>query len=91
MLRLVTGRIGCGKTTRIYEEIRNKTEQGGEVILIVPEQYSFRTEKKMLELLGARGADRVKVVSFSFLAKNLLKKYGMNSKKLLTTAPVLCS
>ncbi len=83
MLRLVTGRIGCGKTTRIYEEIRKKTEQGGEAILIVPEQYSFCTEKKMLEMLGAQGADRVKVVSFSFLAKNLLKKYGMNSKKAL--------
>ena len=83
MLRLVTGRIGCGKTTRIYEEIRKKTERGGEVTLIVPEQYSFHTEKKMLELLGARGADRVSVVSFSFLAKNLLKKYGLNSKKAL--------
>lgn len=83
MLRLVTGRIGCGKTTRIYEEIRKKTEQGGEVTLIVPEQYSFHTEKKMLELLGARGADKVSVVSFSFLAKNLLKKYGLNSKKAL--------
>ena len=81
MLRLVTGRIGCGKTTRIYSEIRKRIEQGGEVILIVPEQYSFHTEKKMLELLGAQGADRVNVVSFSFLAKNLLKKYGLSSKK----------
>ncbi len=83
MLRLVTGRIGCGKTARIYEEIRKITEQGGEVTLVVPEQYSFHTEKKMLEMLGARGADRVNVVSFSFLAKNLLKKYGLNSEKSL--------
>ena len=83
MLRIVTGRIGCGKTARIYEEIRKITEQGGEVTLVVPEQYSFHTEKKMLEMLGARGADRVNVVSFSFLAKNLLKKYGLNSEKSL--------
>ena len=80
MLRLVTGRIGSGKTTRIYNEIGNSVEQGREVTLIVPEQYSFHTEKKMLELLGARGADKVNVVSFSFLASNLLKKYGLNSK-----------
>lgn len=83
MLRLVTGRIGCGKTRRIYDEIQKKIDRGGEVTLIVPEQYSFHTEKKMLELLGARGADRVNVVSFSFLAENLLKKYGLNSKKAL--------
>lgn len=37
----------------------------------------------MLEMLGARDADRVNVVSFSFLAKNLLKKYGLNSEKSL--------
>ena len=80
MLRLVTGRIGSGKTTRIYNEIENSVEQGRAVTLIVPEQYSFHTEKKMLELLGARGADKVNVVSFSFLASNLLKKYGLNSK-----------
>lgn len=83
MLRLVTGRIGSGKTARIYSEINKIIEQGGEVTLIVPEQYSFHTEKKMLELLGAKGADSVNVVSFSFLAKNLLKKYGLSSKKAL--------
>ena len=83
MLRLITGRTGCGKTARLYEIIKEKIEQGEEVTLIVPEQYSFHTEKKMLELLGAKGADSVEVVSFSFLAKNLLKKYGLNSDKAL--------
>ena len=68
MLRLVTGRIGSGKTSRIYDEIGKRIECGGSVTLIVPEQFSFRTEKKMLELFGAKGADRVDVVSFSFLA-----------------------
>lgn len=81
MLRLITGRIGSGKSTHIHEEIKNRINCGGSVILIVPEQFSFHTEKTMLELLGAKGADRVEVVSFSFLAKELLKKHGLNSKK----------
>ena len=80
MLRLVTGRISGGKTTRIYEKIRAKVEKDESVMLIVPEQYSFNTEKMMLSLLGARGADKVEVLSFSFLAEKLLKKYGLNSK-----------
>ncbi|MBO5420641.1 MAG: PD-(D/E)XK nuclease family protein [Clostridia bacterium] len=80
MLRLITGRISGGKTTRIYEKIKSMVEKGESVMLIVPEQYSFRTEKMMLELLGARGADKVEVLSFSFLAEKLLKKYGLNSQ-----------
>lgn len=79
MLRLITGRISGGKTLHIHNLIKEKVEQGGSVMLIVPEQYSFRTEKTMLNLLGAKGADSVKVVSFSFLAENVLKKYGLNS------------
>lgn len=80
MLRLVTGRISSGKTTKIHKRIRQLIEKDESVMLIVPEQYSFRTEKTMLELFGASGADKVEVVSFSFLAENILKKYGLNSK-----------
>ncbi len=79
MLRLITGRISGGKTTRIYEKIRTMVEKDESVMLIVPEQYSFKTEKTMLEMLGAKGADKVEVQSFSFLAEKLLKKYGLNS------------
>lgn len=80
MLRLVIGRISGGKTTKIYRRIGQLIEKDESVMLIVPEQYSFRTEKTMLELFGAKGADKVEVVSFSFLAENILKKYGLNSE-----------
>ena len=80
MLRLVTGRMGSGKTTLVYNRIKEIISAGGSVVLIVPEQYSFHTEKPMLELLGAKGADSVEVLSFSFLAQKLLKKYGVNCK-----------
>lgn len=83
MLKLITGRIGSGKTKYIHNLIKEQTACGESAVLIVPEQYSFYTEKTMLELLGAKDADRVEVVSFSFLAQNLLKKYGLNSKAML--------
>ena len=50
MLRLITGRISGGKTTEIYSKIKSRVEKGESVMLIIPEQYSFCTEKKMLEL-----------------------------------------
>ena len=83
MVRLITGRSGSGKTTYIHEKIKKYTADNKSVVLIVPEQFSFYSEKMMIELLGAYGADKVEVVSFSFLAKNLLKKYGFDSKAAL--------
>ena len=80
MLNLILGRIGSGKTTSVYNRIKKIIQSDSEVVLIVPEQYSFQTEKMMLELLGAFDADKVKIFSFSFLADDILKKYGFNSK-----------
>ncbi len=80
MLRLITGRIGSGKTRNINQKIKSRIESGEGAMLIVPEQYSFRTEQLMLELLGAKGADKVEVVSFSFLCEHVLKKYGFYSQ-----------
>lgn len=83
MVHFILGRVGCGKTTAIHRAIKELTESGKSAVLIVPEQYSFYTEKSILALLGACKAHRVEVVSFSFMARNILKKYGLNSKEVL--------
>ena len=80
MLHFILGRMGSGKTTAVYNKIKMSADSNS-VVLIVPEQYSFCTEKNMLELLGARRAHGVEVVSFSFMARNILKKYGLDSGK----------
>ena len=72
MLRLITGRIGSGKTERVYAEIENLINSGSSSpVLIVPEQYSFETEKNIIRKLGAKKADTVGVYSFTFLSKLL--------------------
>ncbi len=80
MLHLVTGRIGCGKTQRIYSEIEKLIKSGKrDILLLVPEQYSFETEKNIVSQMGAQKADCVRVFSFTFLAKHLLKIYGSSN------------
>ncbi len=80
MLHLVTGRIGCGKTQRIYTEIEKLIDSGKkDILLLVPEQYSFETEKNIISQMGARKADKVSVFSFTFLAKHLLRIYGSSN------------
>lgn len=73
MLKIVTGRINSGKTTYIRSVIKDKLASGAEkVYLIVPEQFSFESERSMLTLLGEKEALKVEVCSFSRLAQNVL-------------------
>ncbi len=80
MLHLITGRIGSGKTEKIYELLKNAIDGGKGALLLVPEQYSFETEKQLLFRLGAVDANKATVYSFSFLAQFLLKRAGVSYK-----------
>ena len=81
MLHLIIGRIGSGKTEKMYSIINSLADCGGEdILLIVPEQYSFETEKNIITTLGAEKADGIDVFSFTFLSKYLLKQFGSFGK-----------
>ncbi len=45
MLKFITGAAGTGKSTRLREEITALAQSGKPVICLVPEQYSFETER----------------------------------------------
>ena len=80
MLHLIIGRVGSGKTQKVYELIKNKSDKNQSSVLIVPEQYSFETEKNIILNMGTLAADNVAVYSFTFLADDLLRKFGMAQK-----------
>ncbi len=77
MLNIITGRTGSGKTLYIRQLAANIAEkESGRAILIVPEQFSFETEKAMLSLLGNRKINNIEILSFSRLCERLLSAYG---------------
>lgn len=82
MLNIITGRTGSGKTRYIRnlasEIARNES---GKAVIIVPEQFSFETEKGTLELLGNEKINNVEILSFSRIAERLLSDYGKITKK----------
>ncbi len=81
MLNIITGRTGSGKTRLIRSmatEIAQK--QSGKAIIIVPEQFSFETERGMLNLLGNEKINNVEILSFSRVAERLLSQYGKIDK-----------
>ena len=53
LLQFVLGRAGSGKTEYLRELLAEKNRQGGEkLMMLVPEQYSFETEKAILHKAG---------------------------------------
>ena len=70
MLQFVLGRAGSGKTEYLRELLAEKNRQGGEkLMMLVPEQYSFETEKAILHKAGPVRAATIQVYSFTRLAE----------------------
>ena len=82
MLEFVLGRAGSGKTTLVRKMLSEV--HGKQAVLLVPEQYSFESERALLNEYGIETANRVKVLSFTRLAESAFLKYGGNAGKRLT-------
>ncbi len=77
MLQLVLGRAGSGKTEYVFQSIKKLVDSGERnLLLIVPEQFSFVSEKRLLMDLGESQVNEVEYASFSRLAGEILKENG---------------
>ena len=78
MLHLLLGRSGFGKTHTVLARLEElaRTEEPGLLVLLVPEQFSFESERALLERLGPRLAGAVKVWSFTRLADAVSRELG---------------
>ncbi len=85
MLRLILGRAKTGKTTYV-RRILAENAAGGNVVLIVPEQFSFESEKAVIEMMGAKKASDISVLSFSSLSKKILGEFAPDRKPSVTDA-----
>lgn len=82
MLSIITGRTGSGKTRYIRSLAAEIAEnESKKAVIIVPEQFSFETEREMLEILGNEKINNVEILSFSRIAERLLSLYGKLSQK----------
>lgn len=75
MLRFILGKSGSGKTAYIYEQIRRRVTDGEQdIIMLIPDQSSFETEKDFLEILGSRLSKNVSVFGFDGLCRHIFEK-----------------
>ena len=80
MLQLVTGRSGSGKTEYVRRVLGTLAQNGEDkLILIVPEQYSYDSERAMLKTFGNAAAQHVEVLSFTRLTDFVFRTTGGNA------------
>ena len=71
-LKIICGRSGSGKSTYMLNDMAEKKD----VLYIVPEQFSFSAEKKLIDKFGIVGLGMPQVFSFMRLADTIFSKYG---------------
>lgn len=69
MLKLVLGRQKTGKTHYCLAAAEAAVKQGKEVIMLVPEQYSFECQRLLLDSLGPAVSNRIDIHSFTSLCE----------------------
>lgn len=78
-IRFIFGRAGTGKSRFCLEQIKKKIENYDnqhKLVLIVPEQYTFDTEKKFLDIVTEKGLLRGEVLSFKRMAHRVSEECG---------------
>lgn len=77
MFRLVTGAGKSGKTEYVRNYLSTLAQSSEDkLLMIVPDQQTFDTEKAFLEILGPKTAQKVKVLGFSRLCDYVFENSG---------------
>ena len=83
MLEIDYGLAGSGKSRYIKNMLAEKLDQGEKLMILVPDQYSFITERSVLEDFGAQKSANIQVIWFHNLARLITEKYGGVKPQLL--------
>lgn len=77
MLSFILGGAGTGKSTSCIQKIKECLDAGEQrIYLIVPEQFSFESDRAVYEQLGISAYNSVKVISFTRIAEEIFSTYG---------------
>ena len=85
-LRLIYGRAGTGKSTTIFEEIKMNLRENNKKYIITPEQFSYSTEKNLLNITGNKSLINTEVITFKRMAERIAEEVGGKTEPTLTKA-----
>lgn len=84
-IRFIYGRAGTGKSKFCIDEIKNNIDEDADnkLILLVPEQYTFNTENKILKFIGEHALLRTEVLSFKKMAHEVSEECGGRVREII--------
>ena len=82
MLHLILGKAKTGKTTQLLAHMARSGAKRRQVLL-VPEQYSHESERKLCRELGNRSAAWSEVLSFTRLCSRIFAETGAQNQRFL--------
>lgn len=87
-LRFIYGPSGSGKSRFCLEEIKKNIQQENkkELILLIPEQFSFQADKNIIDIVGEKGNTRIKVLSFKRMAFRVFNEVGGITRQHMNSA-----
>ncbi len=85
MLRFCFGASGSGKSTRLYNEIidRSIKEPGTSFYIIVPDQFTMQTQKDVVKMHPSHAIMNIDVLSFGRLSHRIFEELGLSSFSVL--------
>lgn len=84
-LRLIYGKSGTGKSTYIFNEIKDKIKGDNKIYIITPEQFSFTAERELLDTIGTGSVLNAEILTFNRMAYRVMNEVGGNTKTALSS------
>ena len=87
-LRIIYGTSGTGKSTYIFNEIKEKLKKNttSPIKIITPEQFSFTAEQKLLANTNSNSVLKAEVITFNRMCYRALEEVGGKTKKNLSSS-----
>lgn len=84
-LQIIAGGSGSGKSDYIYKDIISESCNNSQVnyIIVVPEQYTMATQKRIVNMHPNKGILNIDVVSFERLAYKVFEEVGGQNRPVL--------
>ena len=78
MLKFYLGASGAGKSTKLYQDIieRSIKETERNFLIIVPDQFTMQTQMDIVKMHPAHGIMNIDVLSFGRLAHRVFDEVG---------------
>ena len=89
MLKLLLGRDQAAITRTVLTQAAAPGKRARSLV-IVPEQYSHETERKLCKLGGDGVSDRAEVLTFSRLAQRVFQELGGSARPVLDQGGGCC-